>query len=250
MRKLPNVRVLLKQGELITRKNSPVILAGMACGGVVGTAYLAWKAGHQIAIDEQQRPPATKFLLRSKERTVRYWREYLPPVITGAVTIGCIITSTRVGVRRTAAMAAAYSVSERAFTEYREKMEEKLGTNKERAARDEIAQDKVTANPIGREIVLMGLGPVPCYEIHGNRYFYADMETLNRARNEINDRILRCDYATLAEFHELVGIPTNRDAGIFGWTKEGGLLTLEITTTLTEESRPCIAFSYNYLRAL
>jgi hypothetical protein len=227
-----------------------VILTGLGVSGVVTTAYLSWRAGYNTANDCVLYPEDWGRKARIKHNIKTHWRRHIPMITTGVVTVGCVVAATHVGLRRTAAMAAAYSVSEKAFTEYRDKVEEKYGKSKETAIRDEIAQDKVTANPIGREIVLMGSGPVPCYEIHTNRYFYADMETLKRAQNEINDRVLRSEYATLAEFHTLVGIQPTRDAGVFGWTKEGGLLTLEITTALTDEQRPCIVFEYNYLRAV
>lgn len=245
MRKLPNLRTLLKQGERIARSNSPVILAGMACAGVLATAYLARQAGINHAWDRASGPPVER-----KEDWKRCWKFYIPPVVTGAVTIGCIITSTRVGVRRTAAMAAAYSVSERAFTEYREKVEEKLGTNKERAIRDEIAQDNVTKTAPGPSVILLGGGQTIFYEYFTGRYFLSDMETLRRAENEINARVLRCDYATLAEFHTLIGQPPTQGAMDMGWDKEK-LMDLDISACLThDDSKAAIEFRYNYLKAL
>lgn len=243
-----NPKALIKAAEQIIRSNSPAILGGLGVSGVVGTAYLAARAGFKHGFDKRSGNfPESK---TNKQKAINYAKYYGAPVTVGVVTIGCIIGAVKIGNRRTAAITAAYSISEKAFAEYKEKVAEKVGERKAQQVRDEVAQEKVTATAPGREIVLMGSGPVPCCELHSNRYFYAEMETLNRARNEINDRILREEYATLAEFHTLVGIPTNRDAGVFGWTKEGGLLSLEITTALMDETRPCIAFNYNYLRAL
>lgn len=241
-----NPKVLIKAAEQVIRSNSPAILGGLGVSGVVGTAYLAHRVGYDVGRHAKEGWEEQPF----KEKLRLTWKGYIPPVLAGVVTAGCIIGAVKIGNRRTAAITAAYSLSEKAFAEYKDKVTEKIGERKAQQVRDEVAQEKVTATAPGREIVLMGSGPVPCCELHSNRYFYAEMETLNRARNEINDRILREDYATLAEFHTLVGIPTNRDAGVFGWTKEGGLLSLEITTALMDETRPCIAFNYNYLRAL
>jgi len=223
----------------------------MACGGVVGTAYLGWRAGHQVANTCILYPEETSRRDRIVSDVKHHWKQHIPVVVTSVVTIGCIIMGTRVGVRRTAAMAAAYSVSERAFTEYREKVEEKFGKNKEQAVRDEVAQDNVTKTAPGPSIVLLGGGTTIFYEYFTGRYFLSDMETLRRAENEINARVLRCEYATLAEFHTLIGQPPTQGAMDMGWDKEGGLLDLETTPCFTNDaSKAAIEFRYSYLKAL
>lgn len=242
--------VLVRHASHFVRSNSPSILAGLGASGVVATAYLAWNAGYQIANDEIERPPAIKFSVRSKERIQRYWRVYIPPVVTGTVTIACIFSATRTANKRTAAMTAAYSLSERALVEYKEKVIEKLGERKDQSIRDDLAQDKVSKTAPGRDVMLVGSGTVMCCELHTGRYFLADMETLRRAEVEINDRLIRCDYASLAEFHTQIGVSPTQNAGDFGWTHDRGLLKLEFSTVLSEQERPCIAFGYNYLQAL
>ena len=241
-----NVRSLLKQGERIARAHSPEILAGTACAGVATTAYLAARSGYRHGWsdgrDDGQMDPW-------QMRVKYHWKKYIPPVITGAVTIGCVVMGTRIGMRRTAAMAAAYSISERAFSEYREKVAEKLGEKKETAIRDEIAQDKITATAPGPNVILVGAGQVICYEYFTGRYILSDMEALRRAENEINSRILRCEYANLAEFHYLIGIPPTPDAMDMGWDNEK-LMELEFSACLTGEGKPAIEFRYNYLKAL
>ena len=244
-----NVRSLLKQGERIVRSNSPTILTGLGIGGVVTTAYLAHQAGWNSALDlydDVDHPEIVPF----KEKAIRYWKNYIPAVTVGAVTIGCVIAATHVGLRRTAAMAAAYSVSEKAFSEYRDKVEEKYGKNKEQAVRDEIAQDNVTKTAPGPSVVLLGGGNTIFYEYFTGRYFLSDMESIHRAENEINRRVLTCDYATLAEFHTLIGQPPTQGAMDMGWSKPK-LLEIEISACLThDDSKAAIEFRYNYLDAL
>lgn len=241
-----NPRALIKAAEDVIRSNSPAILAGLGVSGVVGTAYLSHRTGYEVGLrDAVGGKPVTL-----KDRFKKDWKVYIPPVIAGVVTAGCIIGAVKIGNRRTAAITAAYSLSEKAFVEYKDKVAEKIGERKAQSVRDEIAQEKVSASAPGREIVLIGHGPVPCCELHTMRYFQGDMETLRRAQNEINDRILTCDYASLSEFYTLIGISPTEDSGNFGWDHSRGLMRLDITTTLMDETRPCIAFSYNYLKAL
>lgn len=245
-----NVRSLLKQGERIARAHSPEILAGTACAGVVATGYLGWQAGVKFSRTCILYPEETSRKDRIISDIKHHWKQHIPVVFTGAVTIGCIVMGTRIGMRRTAAMAAAYSISERAFTEYREKVAEKLGEKKESAIRDEIAQDKVSQNPMGPSVVLLGSGTTLFYEYFTGRYFVSDMATIKRAENEINSRCLRCEYATLAEFHTLIGQPPTQGAMDMGWDKNK-LMEVEIHATLTDDrDKAAIVIQYNYLIAL
>lgn len=248
-----NPKALIKAAEHFVRANSPAILTGLGVAGTVTTGYLAHQAGYKTgqkdARDDGQMDP---WKLRVKFN----WKTYIPPIATGAVTIGCIVFATRIGNRRTAAMTAAYSLSEKAFSEYKEKVAEKIGEKKEQGIRDEIAQEKVGGNAPAREMVILGTGNHLCCELRTGRYFLSDMESLRRAQNEVNDRLIKHRYVTLAEFYRLLNVYIPNEAANWGWdydsgdTPEKSLMELKFSTVLADESRPCLAFDFNYLDAL
>jgi len=249
-----NLEKLPSQVEHFIRHNSTAILAGIGATGVVTTGYLSWKVGYRVGFDEGINDESSliseaPFKVRFKRGFDLHWKHHIPPVLVGGVAIGCIIAGTRVGNRRTAAMAAAYSISERAFTEYKDKVVEKLGERKDQSVRDDIAQDKVTKAAISRDTVLYGSGTVLCYELHTGRPFLSDMETLKKAQNEVNARLLKHDYAYLSDFYQLIGLGHTSSADNFGWMSDRQM-ELEFSTTLADESRPCLAFEYNYLKML
>ncbi len=66
------------------------------------------------------------------------------------MTIVCIVGSSKAGGRRTTAAVAAYSLTERAFSEYKEKVVEQIGKGQEQKIRDEIVQDQVDKKPLGK----------------------------------------------------------------------------------------------------
>ena len=248
-----NPRALVKAAEQVIRQNSPAILAGLGATGTIATAYLSYQAGKKIGTDkrffyETGQEPTTR-----KEFVKMYWKTYLPPAIAGAVSIGCIIGGTRIGARRTAAITAAYSLSEKAFQEYRDKVTEKMGERKEQQVRDEIAQEKAVAGTPPREIVLMGAGDVLCYDLQTDRPFLGTMERLKKAQNDVNFRVLKDGYAYLSDFYSMIGVylPKESQYGYnMGWNKENGAMELEFSTILVDETRPCLAFKYNYLQPL
>jgi len=237
----------------LLRSNSPSILTALGVSGTLSTAYLAGKASYKAAevIRRAHRtfPAPGERKQRAKENVQLTWTLYIPAAVSGGLTIACIIAANRIGSKRTAALAAAYSLSETALVEYREKVIEKFGERKEQAVRDELAQDKVAGNPPNREVIISGSSDVLCYELLTGRYFRCDMETLRKAANDINGKILRERYVLLSEFYYLVGLPYTTHSSVLGWDSDR-LMELQFSTVLSEDNVPCIAFEYNYTKTL
>jgi hypothetical protein len=241
---MKNVAQLINQAGRALKSNSPVILAGLGISGVVTTAYLAARAGHAHARRMSEEAP----YLSIKEEAAIVWPLYIPAGVSGAVTVGCVVAACRVGSRRAAALTAAYSISEKAFAEYKDKVIEKYGEKKEEQIRDEIAQDRINKNP-PEGVVVVGSGSVLCCELYTGRYFMSDMESLRKAQNDINAKIMRDLYVTLSEFYYNVGLPDTSYSSNMGWDSDV-LMELQFSTVMSEDNRPCIAFEYNYVKPL
>lgn len=245
-----DLKATASQVEKFLRSHSPEILTGFGVTGVVSTAYLAWKAGYKAANTCILYPEETSRKERIKNDIKHHWKQNVPMVLMGGGTVVCIVAATRIGTRRTAVLSAAYSLSQNALVEYKEKVKEQFGERKEQKVRDDIAADKVRANPIGKDVVLIGSGNVMCCELQTMRYFLCDVETLKKAQNEINDRILRCDYANLAEFYTLINQSPSPYSEEFGWFHDRGLMEVQISAVLMDDTTPCIGFDFNYLAHL
>lgn len=232
--------------------NSPTILTGLGIAGVVTTAFLTgkatFKAADLIAKETEEARRSTgdsNFEFNNKYKAKLIWKLYIPPVGMGVLTITSIIFANRIGTRRAAAMAAAYSMSERAFAEYREKVADHMGKKKESAVRDDIAQDHVARNPVStNEVIITGAGSVLCYDTITGRYFQSDMETLRKAQNDINHQLLHDMYATLDDFYKIIGLKSTKFSSEVGWTSDN-MLELRFSATLSDDSKPCIAIEYS-----
>jgi len=231
---------ILKRVERTVQSNSPAILAGIGVSGTISTAYLAAKAGYEIGGWNYQFQELPK-----KEKIKACWKKYIPAGISGAITIGCVVSATRIGHKRAAAAYSLLTVAERSFTEYKEKVVEQLGEKKEQAIRDEIAQDRVNNNP-PKDVIVMGTGNVLCQETHTGRYFNCDMETLRKAENKINHQLISQNEANLNDFYYLVGLEPTSFSSVTGWNVDRQL-ELRFSTALTPDGRPCITFDYNYI---
>lgn len=234
------------------KSNAPEILTALGVTGVVTTSYLVGKASFKAAkiLEEEQASDAWGHV-NTKEQVIRQtkltWKCYIPAGVSGVVTIACIIGSSKANGRRTAAAVTAYSLTERAYSEYKEKVVEQLGKNKEQKIRDEIAQDTVTKNPPSKEVIVLGGGQVLCCELWTHRYFKSDMESLRKAENDINAMIVNTFYVTLDEFYDLLNLPHTSSSDKMGWDSDK-LLELQFSSVISEDGEPCLAFDYNYLR--
>lgn len=239
---------LARKASKLAIDNSPGILTGIGVAGVVTTAYLTGKASFKaaqiiddletIAIRRQEEAPE----LREKVELV--WKLYIPATGAALLTILCVVGSNRVGSRRAAAIAAAYSVSEKAFDQYREKVVEKLGESKERTYRDEIAQDEVTNNPSSsREIIIATGGEVLCFDSWTGRYFESDVETLKAAQNKVNYMINSEFSASLSDFFSFIGLPATAASDEVGWNSDK-LMEISFSATMADNNRPCIVVNY------
>jgi hypothetical protein len=255
-----------KLTEKFVADNSPTILTSIGVAGVVATAFFTGKASikvHKILEWEREDlynkayevDPSIDFKdfhLDPKEKVNLVWREFIPPALMGAATIAAIIGANQVGNRRAAALAAAYTLSEKASNEFREKVKERLGEQKVREIKDEIAQEHVNAK--SSEIVIIGDGKVKCLEQYTGRYFMLrSVEDIKAAQNNINYQVNNYGYASLSEFYDMLDIPHTSFSDEVGW-KSDKLLEISIGAALDEDSRPVVAFDYrvepvrNYFR--
>jgi len=223
----------------------------MGVTGVLTTAYLTVRAtfkaaeeihkeNHKVHIHDLSMPPKDKVRLA--------WKFYIPPAISATLTVAAIITANRVGSRRAAALAAAFTVTERAFEEYRTKIVERLGEKKEESFRAEIAQERVTSRPPeDRSIIVTGNGSVLFMDGYSGRYFLSTVEEIRTAENDINHRVIHDNYASLTDFYELIGLPSTSVSDEVGWNLDK-LLDIRLSGSLTPaNNKPCIYMEFTVL---
>lgn len=245
---------IAKTVEKFTIDNSALILTGIGVAGTVATAVFSGRASYKAAdYIRHLEDPANPFTVKEKVKLV--WPLYISAIGTCTLTVTCIIFANRIDTRRAAAMAAAYTISERAFEDYREKIEEKFGAKKEQDVRDDIARDRVRENPVGKsEVIITGGGDVLCYDLYTGRYFKSDMETLRQAVNDLNETILNHQYASLNDFYNKIGLASTKTGDEVGWNADK-LMRVHYATTMSDDNRPCITIDFevapvrNYFRA-
>lgn len=248
-----NLGTLINSAKLSTKEHFPLILTVGAAIGTVSTAYLAgrasFKASEVIRLHEEVYPSSNDRKERLIARTKLVWKLYIPTALSATTTIACVVTANRVEVKKTIAAQTAFAVSQRAYSEYRNKVIEEFGERKDQSIRDKVAAEEVKNKPPKDGIILGGSGSVLCCEEFTGRYFNCDMETLKRSVNELNAKLLAHDYATFDDFYYMLGLERTKTSGHLGW-RSNRLLELQFSTVLTENGVPCLVFDYNYYDTL
>lgn len=238
-----NVKNLIGVTSNMVRSNTTVILTGLGVSGTMATAYLAANAGFKAAQRLSELPPKNT----PREKLEETWDLYIPALTAGTVTVGAIILGSRVQSKRLAAAYSVLAISERAFEEYKDKVVEVFGEKKDEAIREQIIQEHVLKSP--PPVILTEGAGVICCELYTGRYFNSEIETLRKAENDINAKIIRELNVSLDDFYDLIGLPTTSDSAYIGWDSDR-LLELEFTAVMTPDGKPCLAFMYSYTKPL
>lgn len=239
---IPLAQLSKRAGRLVV-DNSPAILTSAAVAGVLSTAVLAAKGSFKAAhILENEDPHETV-----KEQAQRVWKCYIPAAITGSATIAFVIGANHISSKRAAAALSLYSLSETALREYKDKVVEQIGANKEQKIRDEVAQDRVTktapaAVPTSTEVVIVGKS-VLCMELMSGRYFRSDVESIRKAQNDFNQMVLSDFSAPHNDFLNMIGLESSGYGEEVGWNIDN-LIEIQFSTVMTPEGEPCLAIGY------
>lgn len=232
---------LMKTAKEFTVKHSPEILTGIGVAGMITTTILAVKATPKALelINEEEAETPT-------EKVKACWKVYIPAAVTGITSIACVIGSSSIHAKRNAALATAYSISQTALTEYKEKVVETIGEKKEKVVRQKVAQSKVDKQPVSNsEVIITEKGNTRFFEPLSGRYFDSDIETVRRIVNELNKRMIGGEqYISLSEFYNEIGLKPTNISDRIGWRVDVDIIEIDFPAVKDENGKPCLSLDY------
>lgn len=242
----------MKASDLFTkigmsvRKHSPEILTGIGISGMVATTVLAVKATPKaLILIEQEETNLHVDKLTPVETIKVCWKCYIPSAITGVASIACLVGASSVNFKRNAALATAYTLSETALREYRDKVVETIGEKKEQLVKDAIAKDKIEKNPVtNNEVIITENGNTLCFDAISGRYFKSNIDLLKKSVNDLNRRMLLDGYISLNDFYEEIGLDSIKIGDELGWDFDKGLIDLNFSSQLASDGTPCLVIGF------
>ena len=253
-------------------KHSPEILTGIGIAGMITTTVLAVKATPKaIKLLEHETDLRLKFGKRDEDENVEglvkvadnkkgdyghyrlpvkdaiatTWKCYIPAAVTCIASAACLIGASKVNLRRNAALAAAYKLSETTLQEYKEQVVEAIGEKKEDKIHEKVNNKRIQENPVGRnEVIITGQGETLCYDHSSGRYFKSDIDKIKRAVNKLNERMLCEGYVSLNDYYDLIGLGETEIGDILGWNTDMKLVEVRFYPQLDENDNPCLAVEF------
>ena len=239
----------LKSAQKSMKKHSPEILTGIGIAGMIATTVSAVRATPKALQLIDAREIKENRRLSNKEIVATTWKCYVPAAVTGVLSTACLVGASSANLRRNTALATAYSISETALKEYKEKAVEVVGEKKEQAIRDAVAKETLTKHPLGeREVIITGGGDILCFDPLTNRYFKSDRDRLMRAMNELNKRMRDEMRVSLNDFYDEIGLSEAEVGEHLGWDIDNGkgYIDLDFSTQLADDGTPCLVGGHNH----
>lgn len=238
---------IMKMVKTSLSKHSPEILTGIGITGMTVATVLAIKATPRAIDLIEQREDELECAGLSVTETVKTtWKCYAPAAVTWGVSVACIISASKVNLRRNAALATAYTLSETAFREYKSKVIEAIGEKKEQEIKETIDREKIEKKPSnGREIIITTKGDTLCYDHFSDRYFTSSVDTIKKVENRLERRLLSEGYVSLNDLYFELGLNPLPDIGYdIGWNIDRGFADFSFSSQLNENDQPCLVLSF------
>ncbi len=219
---------ILQKAAYKFKKASPVILSFLASAGVVATTVIAIRDTPK-ALKLIENKKAFEQDPSSKWDTVKtVWKCYIPTVIVGLSTIGCISASTIISSKNQAALTSAYVLVAKSYRDYKRKVKELYGEEAHQNIVKSLSAEKVDLN---NSIYAPGIGGAisttfdgsdedvkTFYDVLSGRYFESTIGRVLAAEYAFNRNFnLGGMYAELDDYYSLLGLDVPHDTRVIGW---------------------------------
>lgn len=242
---------------LVAQKHSPTLLFAGGVVGVVATVVLASRAtlrleevlsqneenlelAHSLMTDETK----TDYSIKDYEKDVAYIRIktainvtklYAPTVLIGAASIAALAGGQLVLTKRNAGLVAAYAALEKGFNQYRERVVQEIGVDKDREFRygvenrEVVIEDKNGGHKVKTE---KRVGP-DGHSIYAK--FFSEQTSrswsprpdynflfLKAAQIHANDLLQTRGHVLLNDVYDAIGLDRTPEGAVVGWVKGHG----------------------------
>ena len=259
MNKQSLIRTTNKIG-LILKKNSPKILMGVGIAGSVVSTVLACKATLKVkdildeknetveqihncveddTVDYNEEDKKKDLTILYAQTGVKLVKLYLPSIALGALSIASIISGYKILNKRNVALAAAYTVVDKGFKNYRKNVVERFGEEVDRELRHNIKAKQIEEKYIDKDgnektrkkkVYEIAEDKKPGEGISEYAKFFDEWNTdehskdpeynlmfLRKQQDYANEVLKHQGYLFLNEVYDMLGIPRTQAGQVVGW---------------------------------
>lgn len=254
---IQTAKFAIGRGGLVLKKYSPEILTAAGVIGTVGSTVLACKATLKVEdiLDEAKKKSNlinavhdgeievdaeytdkdySKDLLVNRTQTaVKLIKLYGPAITLGALSITAILGGQHILRKRNVAVMAAYKLCEESFNNYRSRVKDELGEEKDRqfyyGMTEETVKDKVKSKDGKTKTVTKKVEKAPDHlysqyarffdeaNINWDKSPEQNMYFLKMVQNQMNDKLKARGHVFLNEVYDALGFERSEAGQLVGW---------------------------------
>lgn len=254
---IQTAKFAIGRGGVILKKYSPEILTAAGVIGTVGSTVLACKATLKVEdiLDEAKKKSNlinavhdgeievdaeytdkdySKDLLVNRTQTaVKLIKLYGPAITLGALSITAILGGQHILRKRNVAVMAAYKLCEESFANYRSRVKDELGEEKDRqfyyGITEETVKDKVKSKDGKTKTVTTKVEKAPDHlysqyarffdeaNMNWNKSPEQNMYFLKMVQNQMNDKLKARGHVFLNEVYDALGFERSEAGQLVGW---------------------------------
>lgn len=256
---IQTAKFAIGRGGLVLKKYSPEILTAAGVIGTVGSTVLACKATLKVEdiLDEAKKKSNlinavhdgeievdaeytdkdySKDLIVNRTQTaVKLIKLYGPAISLGALSITAILGGQHILRKRNVAVMAAYKLCEESFNNYRSRVKDELGEEKDRqfyyGITEETVKEKVKSKDGKTKTVTKKVEKTPDHLCSQYARFFDEanpnwdkspeqnMYFLKMVQNQMNDKLQARGHVFLNEVYDALGFDRSEAGQFVGWIR-------------------------------
>jgi len=195
----------IKKLGAVVNENLPHILTGVAAVGVVTTAIESAKAALKINDMDTNEEDDRK----ASEKAKSVFFALLPPVVSGALTLGCLISSDVVHTKRYTSLLGAFVLAKGELPKYKEELAKIVSPEKKKEIERQMAENRVKENTTVEAAASRYLDESKyvkhrVVDLVTGATLKASYAALLRGETEVAKEIARTGHCTLETFYSFV----------------------------------------------
>lgn len=244
------LRQAIAKALAIASANSAEIALGIAVAGVPISMFLSGqarlKADDILAeLEEDRWSQGIRDPMTVPEKAGATWKCYILPIISGGITIFCMIWSHKIQGRKLLALASAYTLTDSALRDLRNHIPDK----KLKEYDHNINQEKVSEmSMLDGDIYSTNRGDVLCVDQYTGLKFFSNATSIKEAVSAVNAEMVGDIYQSLGYLYEQLGIPTQyipKAGEELGWNVLADKqISVDFDSCLDKEGIPTLVMIY------
>lgn len=239
----------LSTASIMASKNSPQILFAAGVVGFGATVVLACRATLRLEEVLEETTLKTAMANEAMQTNPNYTKSdhkhdmaylriragyaivklYTPAVIMGSLSVAALTGSHHILSKRNAGLTAAYAATEKAFADYRDRVREELGEEKEREIKHGVEErtEVVESDNGPKKKKVRGFADASQYAVvfeEGNANFEPTPEYnlmfIRTVQNQLNDQLHATNVVLLNDAYEALGFERTSAGAVVGWVRD------------------------------